>query len=151
MHFKNFSRTPDVQISKIVFLSDETQNFKTFYKEFWRNSKNSNFFNIENCYFSDENRKNVVFWLSFFRVNTLLLDEYFPDFLCKKFHYPPKNTLRDFRGPGMTHTPEKLRWIFIQFLVIYYIKYEAKNVKCRSWCTLLMHGNIFFVIRYFCL
>ena len=57
VHFKNFSRTPAVQISKIVFLSDETQNFRTFYREFWRNSKNSNFFNIENCYFSDENRK----------------------------------------------------------------------------------------------
>ena len=61
VRFKKFSRTPDVQISKIVFLSDETQNFRTFYREFWRNSKNSNFFNIENCNFSDENRKKLRF------------------------------------------------------------------------------------------
>ena len=57
LRFKKISRTPDVQISKIVFLSDETQNFRTFYREFRRNSENSNFFNMENCNFSDENRK----------------------------------------------------------------------------------------------
>ena len=43
----------------------------------------------------------------------------------------------------MTHTPEKLRWIFIQFLVIYYIKYEAKNVNRRSWCTPLRRTVLF--------
>ena len=59
--FKKIFRIPDVQISKIWFLSDKTQNFRTFYREFWRNSKKSILFNIENCYFSDGNRKKRCF------------------------------------------------------------------------------------------
>ena len=95
-------------------------------------------------FFRWKSKKTSFFGLAFFRVyNFFGLDKYFPDFLCKKFNFPTKNTLRDFRGPGMTHTPEKLRWIFIQFLVIYYIKYEAKNVNRRSWCTPLRRGQLF--------
>ena len=40
--------------------------------------------------------------------NFFSLDKYVPYFFGRKFKYQPENTLRNFRGPGKTGTPEKL-------------------------------------------
>ena len=144
VRFKNFSWTPDVQISKFFFYQIKHKILGLFTENFGEIPKTPFFKYRKPLFFRWKSQKTSCFGLAFFRVYIFFgLDKYFPDFLCKKFHCPPKNTLRDLRGTSMTHTSEKLRWIFIPFLVIYYVKYEAKNVNCRSWCTPSRGQNFF--------